>query len=170
VLALAVQGSPGGGFRPRRAGPPGTSGPPPEPRVGPPVADQDPSQVAASWPATTEVRLAPAMLQAQQKWIIAPAPGSGGYPGAPYYRISIDGTERSLTAVAGAELASTPFSGAAEQLWRIDQLTDGNYRIAPKSVPGTKEALALSAIGSSKATLSTFDAGSDRQRWKLGAP
>ena len=42
------------------------------PQPGPPIADQDPAQVAANWPATSGVRLAPAMLQAQQKWVIAP--------------------------------------------------------------------------------------------------
>jgi arabinan endo-1,5-alpha-L-arabinosidase len=168
VLELAVQGFPVGGFRPRR--PPDSAGPPPEPQPGPPVADQEPAQVAAQWPASTDVRLAPAMLQAQQKWVIAPVAGAGGYPGSPYFRITIAGTERSLTAIAGGELGATPFTGAAEQLWRIDQLTDGSYRIGPKSIPGTAETWVLSAVGSSMPTLSKFDPGSDRQRWRLGAP
>ena len=98
VLELAVQGFPVGGFRPPRR-PPGSSGPPPPPQPGPPVADQEPAQVAANWPATTDVRLAPAMLQAQQKWMIAPVADAGGYPGAPFFRITIAGTERSLTAI-----------------------------------------------------------------------
>jgi arabinan endo-1,5-alpha-L-arabinosidase len=176
VLELAVQGFPVGGFRPRRPGgaPPGSgappSGPPPEPQVGPPIADQDPSQVAANWPATTNVRLAPAVLQAQQKWIIAPVANAGGYPGSPYFRIAVVGTERSLTATTGGELSAAAFTGAPEQLWRIDQLTDGSYRISPKSVPGISEPLALSAVGSSMPTLSKFDPASDRQRWFLGAP
>jgi arabinan endo-1,5-alpha-L-arabinosidase len=198
VLEIAVQGSPVGGFRLRRGGPPGSginpsgppgappasappagappagppSGPPPFelPRVGPPIANQEPADVAANWPATTAVRLAPAMLQAQQKWVIAPAPNAGGFPGAPYFRISIAGTERSLTATAGGELNAVPFTGAAEQLWRIDQLTDGTYRIVAKSVPGATESLALSAVGSSMPTLAKFDPASDRQRWHLGAP
>jgi arabinan endo-1,5-alpha-L-arabinosidase len=194
VLELAVQGSPVGGFRMRRGGPPGSgigppgpppagppagaptgapSGPPPGffgPQVGPPIADQDPSQVAANWPASGDVRLAPAMLQAQQKWVIAPVANAGGYPGAPYFRITIAGTERSLTATPGCELAAKPFTGAAEQLWRIDQLVDGTYRIVPKSVPGSKLELALSAVGSSMPTLAIFDPSSERQRWNLGAP
>ncbi len=176
VLELAVQGSPVGGFRMRRppnAGPPGSpsaGGPPPPPQQGPPIADQDPSQVSATWPATTDLRLAPAMLQAQQKWTIAPVANAGGYPGAPYFRITIAGTERALTATADRELSATAFTGAPEQLWRIDQLTDGTYRISPKAVPGTSETLALSAVGSSMPTLSKFDPSSDRQRWLLGAP
>jgi arabinan endo-1,5-alpha-L-arabinosidase len=184
VLELAVQGFPVGGFRQRRGGPPGSgivgsgppaagappSGPPPEPQVGPPIADQEPANVAANWAAATDVRLAPAMLQAQQKWVIAPVAGAGGYPGAPWFRITIAGTERSLTAIAGGELTATAFNGKPEQLWRIDQLTDGTYRISPKSVPGESQTLALSAVGSSMPTLSKFDPASDRQRWRLGAP
>jgi arabinan endo-1,5-alpha-L-arabinosidase len=110
------------------------------------------------------------MLQAQQKWVIAPVSNVGGYPGAQFFRIMIAGTERSLTATAGGELSAISFTGAPEQLWRIDQLADGSYRIAPKTIPGTSEALALSAVGSSMPTLSRFDPASDRQRWLLGAP
>jgi len=29
------------------------------------------------------------------------------------------------------------FTGGPEQLWRIDQLTDGTYRLMPKGVPGS---------------------------------
>ena len=169
VLELAVQGSPVGGFRPPRR-PPVSGGPPPLPQPGPPVADQDPSQVAAQWPAQSDVRLAPAMLQAQQKWMIAPVATAGGYPGAPYFRITINGTERSLTATSGGELVAQAFTGAAEQLWRFDQLADGSYRIAPKAIPGSTETWALSAVGSSMPTLARFDPSSDRQRWLLGAP
>ena len=101
---------------------------------------------------------------------IAPVTNAGGYPGAPYFRITIAGTERALTAIAGGEVAARPYAAAPEQLWRIDQVTDGSYRISPKSVPGTAEMLALSAVGSSMPTLARFDPASDRQRWLLGAP
>jgi arabinan endo-1,5-alpha-L-arabinosidase len=194
VLELAVQGAPVGGFRQRRGGPPGsgvvgngpppngpppsgappsgppTGGPPPPPQAGPPIPDQDPSQVTANWPSTSGVRLAPAMLQAQQKWVIAPVANAGGYPGAPYFRITLAGTERSLTATKGGELTARAFNGAPEQLWRIDQLADGSYRIGPKAVPDTTEKLVLSAVGSSMPTLAKFDPASDRQRWQVGAP
>ena len=174
VLELAVQGIPVGGFRARRPGPaaPGSpgNGPPPEPRPGPPIADQEFAQVAAQWPATSDVRLAPAMLQSQQKWAIVPVIGAGGTPGAPFFRITVAGTERSLTALASSELTAMPFKGEPQQLWRIDQLSDGSYRISPKAVPGTSAVYALSAVGSSMPTLATFDPASDRQRWLLGAP
>jgi len=111
------------------------------------------------------------LTQAQQKWTIARAPSAGGYLGAPYFNITIAGTDRSLAATSEAELVVTPsFTGAPEQLWRIEQLADGAWRIMPKSVPNSTEPLALSAIGSSFATLSKFDPKSDKQRWQLKTP
>ena len=69
------------------------------------------------------------------------------------------------------ELTVVPaFTGAPEQLWRLDQLGDGTYRLMPRMVPGTSEPLALSAIGSSTPTLARFRPDSDRQRWLIKAP
>jgi arabinan endo-1,5-alpha-L-arabinosidase len=62
------------------------------------------------------------------------------------------------------------FTGAPEQLWRIEQLSDGSYRIMLSAVPNSKESLALSAVGSSFATLARFDPKSDKQRWSLRTP
>src|SRR6188768_1881492 len=163
VLELAVQGVPVGGLRPR--------GPGPIPAGAAPIPDQDATQVSANWPATAiDVRLGPAMLQAPQKWTISPAAGAGGYPGSPYLRICLAGTQRALAATAAGELVTVPvFTGAPEQLWRIDQLADGTYRLMPKSAGG-QTALALSAAGSSMPTLAKFDPASDRQRWRIEAP
>jgi arabinan endo-1,5-alpha-L-arabinosidase len=165
ALELAVQGMPVGGLRPR--------GPGAVPAPGaPPIPDQLAAQVSPSWPVTAiDVRLGPAMLQAQQKWTISPVANAGGYPGSPYFRICIAGTERALAATADGELTTVPaFTAAPEQLWRLDQLTDGTYRLMPKVVPGSREALALSAVGSSMPTLEKFDPASDRQRWRIEAP
>jgi arabinan endo-1,5-alpha-L-arabinosidase len=164
VLELAVQGAPVGGLRPR--------GPGAAPPAQVPIPDQLASQVSASWPADAiDVRLGPAMLQAQQKWTLSPVEGAGGYPGSPYFRISISGTDRVLAAAPGGELTTlSAFSGAPEQLWRIDPLVDGTFRLMPKSVPGSAEPLALSAVGSSSPTLAKFDPASDRQRWRIRAP
>jgi len=164
VLELATQGTPVGGPRPR--------GPTATPAGAAPIADQQAAQVSASWTSTSiDVRLGPAMLQAQQKWTISPVAGAGGYPGSPYFRICIAGTERALAATAAGELTAVPaFTGAPEQLWRIDQLTDGTYRLMPKSAPGSGESLVLSAVGSSTPTLAKFDPSTDRQRWRIEAP
>jgi len=115
--------------------------------------------------------MSPYMLQAQQKWAMTPVADAGGYPGSPYFKITVAGTDRALAATADRELAVlAAFTGAPEQLWRIDQLADGTYRVMPKAVPNSTEPLALSAVGSSMPTLARFDAQSDRQRWNLRMP
>ena len=137
-----------------------------------PVPAQDAAQVATAWPAgPVDARLSPYMLQAQQKWTIKPAENAGGYPGSPYFRISIAGTERTLAATEERELVVMPaFTGGPEQLWRIDQLADGSYRVMPKGIANSRESLALSAIGTSMPTLARFDPASDRQRWSIKTP
>ena len=140
--------------------------------VGGVIPQQDVAQVSKNWPTgNIDLRLSNYMIQAQQKWMITPVSGAGGYPGSPYFKITIAGTDRALAATDDAELVAVPaFTGAPEQLWRIEQLTDGTYRIMPKAIPNSKESLALSAVGSSFATLAKFDPKSDKQRWNLKTP
>ena len=91
--------------------------------------------------------------------------------GAPYFKITIAGTDRALAAAADAEVVALPtFTGSPEQLWRIDQLTDGTCRIMPKSVPGSKEPFVLIAIGHSTPTLARFDPKSNNGRWNFKQP
>ena len=92
-------------------------------------------------------------------------------PARRIFKITIAGTDRTLAATADRELVVLPaFNGAPEQLWRIDQLADGTYRLMPKAVPNSKDPLALSAAGSSMPTLARFNPDSDRQRWNLKTP
>ena len=115
--------------------------------------------------------MAPYMLQAQQQWAVTPVANAGGYPGSPFFKITIAGTDRALAATPDRELAILPaFTGAPEQLWRIDQLADGTHRLMPKAVPNSSEPLALSAVGSSMPTLAKFDPQGDRQRWNMRTP
>jgi arabinan endo-1,5-alpha-L-arabinosidase len=108
------------------------------------------------------------MFRPHQKWAISPVAGVGGYLGGPYYKIVIAGTDRALGATATAELITVPaFTGAPEQLWRIDQLTDGTYRIMPKVVPNSKEPLALVSARDSTPTLGKFDQNSDNSKWNF---
>ena len=73
-----------------------------------------------------------------------------------------------MTATADAEVSTVPeFTGAPEQLWRIEQLTDGTYRILPKKVPGTDEELVLVSIGDSTPSLGKFDRNSDNSKWNF---
>ena len=139
---------------------------------GAPVPNQDVAEVSANWPSgKIDARMSNYLCQAQQKWAIAAVPNAGGYPGSPYFKITIAGTDRSLAATEDAELVVLPaFTGGPEQLWRFDQLAGGSWRIMPKAVPNSKEPLALSAVGSSFATLAKFDPASDKQRWVLKNP
>ncbi len=134
-----------------------------------PVPSQELADVIKTWPAgNIGVNLADYMFRPHQKWTISPVAGSGGYLGGPYYKIVIAGTDRALAATAEAELITVPtFTGAPEQLWRIDQLTDGTYRIMPKEVPNSKEQLALVSAGDSTPTLAKFDMNSDNSKWNL---
>jgi arabinan endo-1,5-alpha-L-arabinosidase len=137
-----------------------------------PVKAQALSQVEGGWPAgQVDVRIGDFMARPHQKWAVSPVAGAGGYPGSPYFKIVIEGTSRALAATADREVVAVPaFTGAPEQLWRIDQLTDGTYRIMPKQVPGTNEPLALTAAAASTPTLSKFDPGSARSKWSLRRP
>ena len=183
ALELAVEGVPVGGRRVRGgfgAGPggpgggPGASGQRPNPFSGQGgvIPPQEVAQVSTNWPVgNAAVRLANYLCQAQQKWTFSAVTNAGGYPGSPYFKITIAGTDRTLAATDEGELVALPaFTGEPEQLWRMDQLTDGTWRLMPKSVPKTNEPLALSAIGSSSATLARFNPESDKQRWLFRTP
>lgn len=134
-----------------------------------PLKDQTLEEVAAGWPeGNIEVRAGDYMFRPHQKWTVTAVPDAGGYLGAPYYKIVIAGTNRALAATEEAEVTTVPeFSGADEQLWRIEQLTDGYYRIMPKKVPGTDRKLALVSIGDSTPSLAEFDMDSDNSKWNF---
>ena len=132
-----------------------------------PVPFQELVDVIKTWPTgNIGVRMGDYMFRPHQKWTIKAVPDAGGYPGGPYYKIVIAGTDRALAATAEADVITVPtFTGAPEQLWRIDQLTDGTYRIMPKVVPNSKEKLALVSSGDSTPTLAPFDMNSDNSKW-----
>ena len=136
-----------------------------------PVPSQELADVAKTWPSgNIGVRIGDYMFRPHQKWTITAVPDAGGYPGGPYYKIVIAGTDRALAATADAEVITVPsFTGAPEQLWRIDQFTDGTYRIMPKIVPNSNEHLALASAGDSTPTLSEYDANSDNSKWNFKA-
>jgi arabinan endo-1,5-alpha-L-arabinosidase len=136
-----------------------------------PVPSQELADVIKTWPTgNIDVRIGDYLFRPHQKWTITAVPDAGGYPGGPYYKIVIAGTDRALAATAESEVITVPtFTGAPEQLWRIDQLTDGTYRIMPKVVPNSKEKLALVSSGDSTPTLAKFDMNSDNSKWNFKA-
>ena len=61
-------------------------------------------------------------------------------------------------------------SSGDEQLWRIEQLTDGTYRIMPKAIPGldgVNTKYCLYSAGDSTPTLAEYDFNSDNSKWNF---
>ena len=92
-------------------------------------------EVAAGWPeGDIAARIGDWMNRPHQRWTLTVVPEAGGYLGGQYYKIQIEGTEKTLTATEDIDVKVAPeFTGADSQLWRIEQCIDGTYRIMPKS-------------------------------------
>ena len=133
------------------------------------LEDQKLSDVMGTWPqGNIDLRIGPELFRPHQAWVITEVPDAGGYLGGSYCKITLAGTGRALAATADKEVTTVPeFTGSPEQLWRIDQLIDGTYRIMPKFVPGTNEELALVAVADSTPSLGVFDPDSDNSKWNL---
>ncbi len=131
------------------------------------VAFQKLEDVIGNWPkGNIDVRVIDYQFRPNQKWEFVAM--DEGTLGSPYYKIVIAGTNRALAATAGKELTTVPeFTGAPEQLWSVDQLIDGTYRICPKAVPGTKEKVCLISVGDSNASLGKFDFNDVNCKWNL---
>ena len=120
-------------------------------------------EVAAGWPeGDIAARIGDWMNRPHQRWTLTVVPEAGGYLGGQYYKIQIEGTEKTLTATEDIDVKVAPeYTGADSQLWRIEQCIDGTYRIMPKSNPG----YVLSSPADSTPSLSKWDAESDNCKW-----
>lgn len=137
-----------------------------------PVANQKLEDVIGTWPSgNIPARIGDYMFRPHQRWTVAPVAEAGGYLGGPYFKIVIEGTERALAATADKEVTTVPaFSGADEQLWRIEQLIDGTFRIMPKCIPGQdglNKKFVLYSAGDSTPTLAEYDFNSDNSKWNF---
>ena len=134
-----------------------------------PLKSQTLDEVQHTWPKEDiDVRLGNYMFRPHQRWTITAVPEAGGYLGGPYYKIVIEGTNRALAATADSEIVTVPlFTGSPEQLWRIEMLTDGTYRIMPKKIPGTSKQYVLVSLGDSTPSLAEFDMNSDNSKWNF---
>lgn len=137
-----------------------------------PIADQKLEDVIGTWPAgEIPARIGDYMFRPHQRWTITAVPEAGGYLGGPYYKITIAGTDRALAATEAVEVTTVPtFTGADEQLWRIEQLIDGTFRIMPKAIPGKEginQHLVLYSAGDSTPTLAEYDFNSDNSKWNF---
>ena len=126
-------------------------------------------EVIGTWPeGEIPARVGDWMNRPHQRWVITAVPEAGGYLGGQYYKIQIEGTQKSLSAAEGAEVVVAPeYTGAPEQLWRIEQLIDGSYRIMPKAVPGCDCQYVLTSIADSTPTLAKWEFNSDNCKWNF---
>ncbi|MCR5138733.1 MAG: family 43 glycosylhydrolase [Bacteroidaceae bacterium] len=136
-----------------------------------PIPDQRLEDVNGTWPeGDIAVRCGDYMFRPHQHWTVTAVPEAGGYLGGPYYKLTIAGTDRALTATAALELTTATFSGTDEQLWRIEQLTDGTFRLLPKRIPGHAELntrYVLYTPADSTPTLAAWDFTSDNAKWNF---
>ena len=125
--------------------------------------------VIGTWPeGPVDARIGDWMNRPHQRWTITAVPEAGGYLGGQYYKIQIEGTDRTLAATEGAEVIVVPeFTGAPEQLWRMEQLIDGSWRIMPKAVPGCDCEYVLTSIADSTPTLAKWDFNNDNCKWNF---
>ena len=137
-----------------------------------PIENQKLDDVISTWPKDDiNVRIGDYMFRPHQRWTITAVPEAGGYLSNPYFKITIEGTDRALAATADLEVTTVPaFTGSDEQLWRIEQLTDGTFRIMPKAIPG-KEGInkkyVLYSIADSTPTLAEWDFNTDNSKWNF---
>ena len=122
-------------------------------------------EVAAGWPeGDIAARIGDWMNRPHQRWTLTVVPEAGGYLGGQYYKIQIEGTEKTLTATEDIDVKVAPeFTGADSQLWRIEQCIDGTYRIMPKSNPG----YVLASPADSTPSLAKWDFDSDNCKWNF---
>lgn len=111
------------------------------------------------------------MGRPHQNWTFTAVPEAGGYLSNPYFKITIAGTNRALAAAADNEVIAVPeFTSDDTQLWRVEMLTDGTYRIMPKRLFGADKDnrdTVLYSIGDSTPTLAKYDFNSDNSKWRL---
>lgn len=137
-----------------------------------PIENQKLEEVIGEWPKDDiEVRIGDYMFRPHQRWTITAVPEAGGYLSNPYFKITIEGTDRALAATEALEVKTVPsFTGADEQLWRIEQLIDGTFRIMPKAIPGQEgvnKKYVLYSVADSTPTLAEWDFNTDNSKWNF---
>jgi arabinan endo-1,5-alpha-L-arabinosidase len=109
---------------------------------------------------TNDVKTARYLARDNQKWTMTPAGGG-------FYKIT-PAASTNVLGVSGWMVNVVPSTGGDDQLWKIDQLGDGSYRIVLKA-----DKLALTATVNTKpdngVALQSFT-GDDSQRWVIAAP
>ena len=138
-----------------------------------PVPSQTLDDVKGTWPdGDIAVRCSDYMFRPWQLWQVTPVPQRGGTICGPLYVIRIAGTNRALTATGRLEVTTRETDDSDEQLWRIEQLTDGTYRIMPYAIPGQEgknSRYCLYSAGDTTPTLAEYDFNSDNSKWNFSS-
>jgi arabinan endo-1,5-alpha-L-arabinosidase len=138
-----------------------------------PIPNQTLAEVVDSWPEASVpvgVRCSDYMFRPWQHWSIRPVLEASGRLTGPLYQIFIEGTNRALTATADLQVVAKEFEGQDSQLWWIDLLTDGTYRIMPYGIPGQQgfnKTYCLYSAGDSTPTLAVYDFSTDNSKWNI---
>jgi arabinan endo-1,5-alpha-L-arabinosidase len=135
------------------------------------IPDQRLEEVIGTWPdGEIAVRCSDYMFRPWQHWHIKPVPQAGGRLTGPLYEIYIEGTTRALTATADLQVATKEFEGQDNQLWWIEQLTDGSFRLMPFAIPGQEgfnKKYCLYSAGDSTPSLAEYDFNTDNSKWNF---
>lgn len=136
------------------------------------IPNQTLDEVKQTWGSgNIDVRAGDYMYRPHQHWTIVAVPEAGGYLSNPYFAIKISGTDRALASTKDMEVTTEDkFTGADNQLWRIEQLTDGTFRIMPKVIPGkdgVNTEYCLYSVADSTPTLAKYDFKSDNSKWNF---
>lgn len=118
------------------------------------------AQAPASGSSATPVRLADYLVHNAQKWAISPT-GDG------YYKILSQQGDLALTAASDGSLQAALFTSAATQLWKLDELTNGTYRILSKS---SGHVLSLSGKSPAPSLVLRPFTDHNTQWWQIVAP
>lgn len=118
--------------------------------------------VAPNLPAASanNVELSDYILQDAQKWTISPT-GDG------YYKLALVQGDLALTVGSGGTLQASAFTGADDQLWKLDELTNGSYRLQAKT---SREVMTLQETGKTATLALQPFTGQNPQWWQIVAP
>ncbi|MDP9173980.1 MAG: family 43 glycosylhydrolase [Planctomycetota bacterium] len=107
------------------------------------------------------------LIRENQKWMLAPV--SGGF-----YKIIAAGNGGALEVLGAAvddksvdNVEIEPYTGAENQLWKIDQFADGSYRLSSKM---NKHALTGGMDEERPGVAAKEFSGDDTQKWIVAAP
>jgi len=78
-------------------------------------------EVIGTWPeGEIPARIGDWMNRPHQRWTLTVVPEAGGYLGGQYYKIQIEGTDKTLAATEDLDVTVAPaYDGSDAQLWRI---------------------------------------------------